>query len=84
MERFTFAINESLNVFDLLTLPEPYESIWIRLGGTLSYVFQLGFSLVLFCFINYERKGLAGPYRTVINQLISYLYMNVRALKLPA
>ena len=31
-------------------------------------------SLVMFAFVIYETRGLAGHYRTMMNQLLSYLY----------
>ena len=57
---------------------DPYSSIWIKVGVSASYLIQGIESVILISFVLYETQGLAGPYRTVVNQLLSGLYAIVR------
>ena len=56
---------------------DPYQSIWVKISAILTYLITILCSLVLFNFVQFEWKGLAGPYRTVINQLLSWAYLLV-------
>ena len=53
---------------------DPYDSMWIKVGITSSFLIQILESGILVSFVLYETQGLAGPYRTVINQLLSGFY----------
>ena len=53
---------------------DPYDSIWLKLFTILVYIIEILASVVMFAFVKYETSGLAGHYRTLINQLLSYLY----------
>ena len=56
---------------------DPYASIWMKFGTTASSIVQIIESFVLIGFVAYETQGAAGPYRTVISQLLSRLYAMV-------
>ena len=53
---------------------DPYDSILLKLLTILVYIIEILASVVMFAFVKYETSGLAGHYRTLINQLLSYLY----------
>ena len=53
---------------------DPYDSMWMKIGMTASCLIQLFESAILVSFVFYETQGLAGAYRTVINQLLSGFY----------
>ena len=57
---------------------DPYGSIWLKLITILVYVVEVIASMVMMAFVAFETQGLAGHYRTLINQLLSYLYGGVR------
>ena len=57
---------------------DPFDSIWLKLATAASYAVQFFASLIMLAFVAYETGGLAGHYRTLINQLLSYLYGSVR------
>ena len=65
---FTFEIDISL---------DPYDSIWLKLITILVYVVEVIASMVMVAFVSFETQGLAGHFRTLINQLLSYLYGGV-------
>ena len=56
---------------------DPYDSIWLKLLTILVYFIEVVASIVMLAFVSYETQGLAGHYRTLINQLLSYLYGGV-------
>ena len=60
---------------------DPYNSMWMKIGMTASCLIQMFESVILVCFVYYETQGLAGPFRTVINQLLSALYTLVSKIK---
>ena len=66
---FTFEIDVSL---------DPYDSIWLKLTTVLVYGVEVMASIVMVAFVAFETQGFAGHYRTLINQLLSYLYGGVR------
>ena len=51
---------------------DPYDSIWLKLITVFVYAVELMSSAIMLAFIIYERQY--GHYRTLINQLLSYLY----------
>ena len=53
---------------------DPYDSIWLKLISIVVYTIEVMASIVMFAFVRYETQGLAGHYRTIINQFLSYLY----------
>ncbi len=54
---------------------EPFDSFWFSILVALVYVVHLAQTVVILAFVSYEIQGLAGPYRTVINQLLSCIYL---------
>ena len=74
--------NISMNDKDLelqpqqLLLPDPYDSVWLKIIAILSYFIGLVSSVIMLAFVNYE-TGHHGNFRTVINQLVSNMYAMV-------
>ena len=60
---------------------DPYDSYWLKLITIGIYGIQLLSATVKIAFVIYETRGLAGHYRTLINQLLSYLYGAVSIYK---
>ena len=56
---------------------DPYDSVWLKLFAAIFYTVEVLASLIMFAFVKYETSGLAGHYRTLINQLLSYFYGGV-------
>ena len=56
---------------------DPYDSIWLKLATILVYCVEVMASIVMVAFVAFETQGFAGHYRTLINQLLSYLYGGV-------
>lgn len=56
---------------------DPYGGIWMKLTSLVSYILGLFGSLILFGFVAAEWQDLLGPYRTMINQLVSWNYFIV-------
>ena len=56
---------------------DPYDSIWLKLATIIVFAIQVMFAGIMLAFVYYETNGLAGHYRTIINQLLSYLYGGV-------
>ncbi len=54
-----------------------YDSIWLKLITVLVYIVEVIASMVMVAFVMFETQGYAGHYRTLINQLLSYLYGGV-------
>ena len=57
---------------------DPYDSVWLKLATILVYCVEIAASIVMVAFVAFETQGFAGHYRTLINQLLSYLYGGVR------
>ena len=55
-------------------ISDPYDSIWLKLLTVFVYIVELITSIIMVAFVSYEAQGLAGHYRTLINQLLSCLY----------
>ena len=53
---------------------DPYDSIWLKLTTILVYCVEVMASIVMVAFVAFETQGFAGHFRTLINQLLSYLY----------
>ena len=58
------------------TLEDPYNSIWLRLIAVFVYLMIILSSCLMMAFTYYEQLY-HGHYRTVINQLITNLYIVV-------
>ena len=58
---------------------DPFDSIWLKLFTVIVYAVEIISSIIMLAFVVYETNGLAGHYRTLINQLLSYHYGAVRA-----
>ena len=56
---------------------DPYDSIWLKLTTVLVYCVEVMASIVMVAFVAFETQGFAGHFRTLINQLLSYLYGGV-------
>ena len=56
---------------------DPYDSVWLKLATICIYAVDVLASLVMLVFVFFETEGLFGHYRTLINQLLSYLYGGV-------
>ena len=50
---------------------------WIKVFSTMAYLIGIPCSITGFVFVWYEISGLSGPYRTIINQLVSWVYLVV-------
>ena len=57
---------------------DPYNSIPLKLLTIIIYIIELWASTIMLIFVSYEKNGLFGHYRTVINQLLSFGYGAVR------
>ena len=56
---------------------DPYDSIWLELATAIISIAEGLASIIMVLFVLYETRAY-GNYRTVINQLLSYLYAGVR------
>ena len=59
---------------------DPFDSIWLKLLTIVVYIIELVSAVIMMSFVDYETRGLAGHYRTLINQLLSYHYGMVRKI----
>ena len=56
-----------------------FDAISLKLLTVIIYIIEILASAILMTFVVYETRGLAGHYRTVINQIFSCGYGAVRA-----
>ena len=56
---------------------DPFDSIWLKIVTIIIYALEIFASLIMLAFVVQETSGLFGHYRTLINQLLSYLYGGV-------
>ena len=69
----TLAITFEANLEQVqIEFVDPYDSVWLKLITVLVYILQILSSIVMYTFVIYEKDY--GHYRTLINQLISYIY----------
>jgi hypothetical protein len=54
-----------------------FDSIPLKILTSFIYGIELMAAMIMFSFVSYERSGAAGYYRTVINQLVAYVYGGV-------
>ena len=72
----TMLVEFEMNI-EIQNWVDPYDSFWLKLITFLVYIIEIFGSLIMYTFVLYETRGYAGPYRTFINQLLSYLYLMV-------
>ena len=58
-------------------LANHFDSIPLKILTSFIYGIELIGAMIMFTFVSYERSGAAGYYRTVINQLVAYVYGGV-------
>ena len=70
-----------LCLFDIEVFQEnwgdPYDSVWLKIATICIYAVDVLSSMVMLTFVSFEIQGLFGHYRTLINQLLSFLYGGV-------
>ena len=69
------SVNDENSAQQLL-LQDPFESAWMKIIAILSYFIGLVNSAIMLAFIKYETEH-HGNFRTVINQLLSNMYVMV-------
>jgi hypothetical protein len=74
---FTAKTNDFYIENDQSLLVDPFNEPWIKILGTISYVFQVLGGLVLMSFVKYESQGNLAQFRTALNQLTSWMAVNV-------
>ena len=57
-----------------------YDSIPLKILTSIFYIIEVIAAMIMFSFVQYERSGAAGSYRTVINQLLACGYGGVSYL----
>ena len=57
---------------------DPFDTISLKLLTIIIYIIEILASTILLTFVVFETSGLAGHYRTVINQILSSVYAAVR------
>ena len=75
----------TLAFFELEVIEEwidPFDSTTLRLLTVIVYIIEVLASIPMLYFVAYEIGGSAGHFRTVINQLLSFLYGAVRMILL--
>ena len=75
----------TLASFELEVIEEwidPFDSTTLRLLTVIVYFIEVLASIPMLYFVAYETGGSAGHFRTVINQLLSFLYGAVRMIVL--
>lgn len=54
---------------------DPYEGFYtVKILSLAAYIFILAGCLIIIAFVYYETNGLAGPSRTIFNQMVSWEY----------
>ena len=56
---------------------DPYDSVWVKVGTICIQAVDVITATIMLAFVAFETNGLAGHYRTLINQLLSCLYGGV-------
>ena len=77
LTRLTLASFESEVIEEWI---DPFDSTTLRLLTVIVYIIDVLASIPLLYFVAYETGGFAGHFRTVINQLLSFLYAAVRMI----
>ena len=77
LEKWNYDISMNLEQIEQqFLLQDPYDSVWLKIMAIVFYFIGLFASLIMLAFINYE-NGHHGNFRSVINQLLSNLYVVV-------
>ena len=72
----TGVINESYdNEANLFA--EPFNELWKKLLGTAAFIYHSFGGMIMLIMVRYESQGLASNYRTVLNQLNSWILLVV-------
>ena len=59
---------------------DPFDSVWLKVATIIVYAVEIFASLIMLAFVFQETRGFFGHYRTLINQLLSYLYGGVSTI----
>ena len=62
---------------DQSVLVDPFNDPWKKILGTISYVFQVLSGLFLMFFLKYGSQGNLTQFRTALNQLTTWIGVNV-------
>ena len=77
LENWNWDISMNLEQIEQqLLFQDPYDSVWLKIIAIFSYYIGLVSSSIMVAFVTYE-NGHHGNFRTVINQLLSNLYVMV-------
>ena len=68
----TVYLGNDTRVQTAIGFEDPYDSLWLKIITVGVYMVEMFSSAVMIAFISFERDY--GHYRTLINQLLSYLY----------
>ena len=79
MQELIFCLFERENKSEVLEEKwvDPYDSIWLKMATICISLAEVLVSMIMVAFVLYEAR-VYGHYRTLINQLLSYLYGGVR------
>ena len=72
---------ENFELSSVVEFVDPYDSIWLKIATVGVYLVQILSASVNIAFVCFETQGLAGQHRTLINQLLSFVYGAVRFKK---
>ena len=61
---------------------DPFDSIGLKIVTIIVYAVVIFASLIMLAFVDHETRGFFGHFRTLINQLLSYLYGGVSNLSM--
>ena len=61
---------------------DPFDSIGLKIVTIIVYTVVIFASLIMLAFVDHETRGFFGHFRTLINQLLSYLYGGVSNLSI--
>ena len=56
---------------------EPFNELWKKMLGTAAYIYHSFGGMIMLVMVHYERQGLTSNYRTVLNQLNSWILLVV-------
>ena len=83
LENWNWDISMNLDhIEQQLPFQDPYDSVWLKIMTILFYFIGILASVIMLAFINYEKEH-HGNFRSVINQLLSTLYVMVSLLVYP-
>ena len=61
---------------------DPFNSKGLKIVTLIVYAVEILASLIMLAFVDHETRGFFGHFRTLINQLLSYLYGGVSNLSI--